>query len=69
VQHRREQLHLAVGDAAQPFPVDRDRGQPVEAARVRQAAQPAADDLVKETRADSLDQRADPRLAWRDDPP
>jgi hypothetical protein len=27
VQHRGEQLDLAVGDAAQPFAVDRDRGQ------------------------------------------
>jgi hypothetical protein len=47
VQHRGEQLDLAVDDAAQPFPVDRDRGeQAVEAAGVRQAAQPAADQVV-----------------------
>jgi len=29
VQHRGEQLDLPVRDAAQPFPVDRDRGQQV----------------------------------------
>jgi hypothetical protein len=70
LQHRGEQLDLAVGDAAQPFPVDRDRGQqPVQAAGIRQGAQPAADDLVEDVRADGVDQGADPRLARGDDPP
>jgi hypothetical protein len=47
VQHRGEQLDLAVQDAAEPFPVDRDRGQrPVQAAGVRQGAKPAADQVV-----------------------
>ena len=48
VQHRGEQLDLPVADAAQPFPVDRDRGQQVlQPARVRQGAQPAAGELVQ----------------------
>jgi hypothetical protein len=47
LQHRGEQLDLAVGDAAQPFPVDRDRGeQPIESPGVREIAQPAADQVV-----------------------
>ena len=70
VQHRGEQLDLAVQDAAQPLAVDGDRGQqPVQPPGIRQLAQPAADDLVQEVRADRVDQGADPRLAWGDDPP
>jgi hypothetical protein len=70
VQHRSEQLELPVADAAQPFPVDRDRGQQaIQAARAGQAAQPAADDLVQFLRVQFLDQGADPLLAGRDDAP
>jgi hypothetical protein len=47
LQHRGEQLDRPVCDAAQPFSVDRDRSeQPVEAAGGRQAAQPAADQVI-----------------------
>ncbi len=70
VQHRGEQLDLPVRDAAQPLPVDRDRGrQPVQPAGVRQGAQPAPDQVIKGIGADGVDQGADPRLAGGDDPP
>jgi hypothetical protein len=70
VQHGGEQLHLAVQDAAEPLPVDRDRGQQaVEAVGAREVAQPAADQVVEEVRSDGLDQGTDPRLARDDDPP
>ncbi len=68
VQHRGEQLDLPVRDAAQPFPVDRDRGQQViQAARVCQGAQPAADQVIEGVRSDGMDQGADPLLAGSDD--
>ena len=70
VQHRGEQLDLPVADPAQPFPVDRDRGeQRFQAARAGQVAQPAADELVQFLRVQFLDQGADPLLAGRDDAP
>jgi hypothetical protein len=70
VQHRGEELDLAVQDAAQPLAVDRDRGQRlVQPARVRQGAQPAADEVVEEVRADGLDQGPDPGLAGGGDLP
>jgi hypothetical protein len=70
VEHRGEELDLAVQDPAQPLAVDRDRGQqPVQPARVRQVPQPAADQVVQEVRPDRLDERADPGLAGGDDPP
>ena len=68
LEHRCEQLDLAVRDAAQPFPVDRDRGQqPVQPACVRQGAQPAAGQVIEDIRADDVDQGADPLLARGDD--
>ena len=71
VQHRGEQLDLLpVADAAQPFPVDRDRAQQVlQLPRVRQAAQPAPGQLIQCRRVDLLEQGADPLLARGDDPP
>jgi hypothetical protein len=69
-QHGGEQFRLPVQDSPQPFPVDRDRGQqPVQAAGVRQVAEPAADDLVQDVRADEVEQRPDPGLARGDDLP
>jgi hypothetical protein len=70
VQHRGEQLDLPVADAAQPFPVDRDRGeQRFRAARAGQVAPTAADDLVQFLRVQFLDQGADPLPAGGDDAP
>jgi hypothetical protein len=64
VQHRGEELDLAVQDAAQPLAVDRDRGQRlVQPARVRQGAEPPAGEVVQQVRADRLDEGADPGLA------
>jgi hypothetical protein len=61
VQHRGEELDLAVQDAAQPLAVDRDRGQRlVQPARVRQGAEPPAGEVVQQVRADRLDEGADP---------
>jgi hypothetical protein len=69
VQHRGEELALAVQDAAQPLAVDRDRGQRlVQPARVRQGAEPPAGEVVQQVRADRLDEGADPGLAGGDDP-
>jgi hypothetical protein len=70
VEHGGEELDLAVQDAAQPLPVDRDRGQQaVQLPRVCQVAQPAAEDLVQDLRVDEVQQRPDPGLAGGDDPP
>jgi hypothetical protein len=70
VQHGGEQLDLAVRDTAEPFSVDRDRGQQViQPARVRQGAQPVPDQVVQDVSASGVDQGADPRLARRDDAP
>ena len=68
VQHRGEQLLGAVGDAAQPLAVDRDRGQQrLQLPGLRQRPQPAADDLVQAPGVDGLDEGADPLLAGSDD--
>ena len=71
VQHRGEQFHLLpVADPAQPFAVDRDRGQqPLQLPRVRQRPQPPAGELVQLRRVDLLQQGTDPFLAGGDDPP
>ena len=68
LQHRGEQLLGAVGDAAQPLAVDRDRGQQrLQLPRLRQGPQPRTDDLVQGLRVDGLDESADPLLAGDDD--
>jgi len=71
VQHRGEQLDLLpVADAAQPFPVDRDRAQQVpQPPGVRQAAQPAPGQLIQPGRVDLLEHGADPLLARGDNRP
>jgi hypothetical protein len=61
---------LPVADPAQPLAVDRDRPQQaVQPARFSQAAQPAADQLIRPARVQFLDQGADPFLARGDDFP
>jgi len=70
VQHRGEQLDLAVQHPAEPLAVDRDRGQQaVQFPRVREIAEPAAEDVVEDLGVDEVQQRPDPGLARGDDLP
>ena len=71
VQHRGEQLDLPVADAAQPFAVDRDRGQQARPAARRPPGRAASPPVSSSSASASivLEQGADPRLARGDDPP
>lgn len=70
VQQGGEQLDLPVQDAAEPFAVDRDRGQqPVQFSLVREVAEPAAEDVVEDRGVEEVEQGPDPGLARGDDLP
>ena len=59
-----EQLDLPVQHPAEPLAVDRDRGQqPVQAAGIREVAQPPAGNLIQDLGAGEVEQRPDPGLA------